>query len=88
MRVEHLFENPSTKAAIIKDVKDAEERLSNLTASQRAILPMICDGLLNKQAAHALGLSTRTIENHRQEIMRRTECRTFAQLVKLYVLAG
>lgn len=88
MRVEHLFDNPETKAAIIHDVKDAEARLSSLTNAQRTILPLICDGLLNKQAAHALGISTRTIENHRTEIMRRTECKTFAQLVKLYVLAG
>jgi FixJ family two-component response regulator len=48
-------------------------------------MALICDGLLNKQAAGALGLSQRTIENHRLEIMSRLECKTIPELVRLHM---
>lgn len=88
MKVANLFDDTDVKITIEKAEKRAAERIANLTNSQRAILPLLCDGLLNKQAASALGISQRTIENQRAEIMRRTECKTFSQLVRLYALAG
>lgn len=88
MRVAHLFDDIELKQAVDKAEKEAEIRISSLTNQQRAVLPLLCDGLLNKQAANALGISQRTIENHRIEIMRRTNCKTFAELIRLHTLAG
>jgi two-component system CheB/CheR fusion protein len=88
MQVSHLFDDTDVKVAVQKAEKRAAERLAALTNAQRAILPLLCDGLLNKQAANALKISQRTIENQRAEIMRRTECKTFADLVRLHMLAG
>lgn len=88
MRIANLYDDPETKALLFKVENDDEQKISSLTNAQRAVLPLICDGLLNKQAANALGISQRTIENHRTEIMRKTGCKTFAQLVRLYARAG
>ena len=88
MRLANLFDDSETKQAVEKAEKDAEIRMSRLTQQQRAILPLLCDGLLNKQAANALGISQRTIENHRLELMRRSGCKTFPELIRLHMLAG
>lgn len=88
MKLSVLFDDPETKNAVTKAEQDAVARINTLTAQQKAVLPLICDGLLNKQAAHALEISQRTIENHRSEIMKRTGCSTVAQLIRLYQLAS
>ena len=88
MRVSVLFDDPEIKDLINRHEKDAYERIGRLTKTQREVLPLICSGLPNKLIAHELGMSQRTVENHRKALMDRTNCRTFAQLIRLSVLAG
>lgn len=88
MRLANLFHDKEARDVVAAREADAIARLSRLTARQRELLPLLCEGRLNKQVAGALGVSPRTIENHRLEIMARTECTTFAELVKLNTLAG
>jgi FixJ family two-component response regulator len=65
----------------------ARERLARLTPREREILHGIADGLLNKQIADRLGLSTRTVELHRAHIMEKTEAKSASELVRWSVLA-
>jgi FixJ family two-component response regulator len=88
MKLSRLFDDPAAKAAIEAAEKDAIERMSRLTARERQVLLMITDGLLNKQTAHELGVSKRTIENHRLRMMEKIGVKTFAQLVRLTIIAG
>ena len=88
MRVSALFDNPTVRKTIADEEAKAVERINRLTNTQKKVLVLIIDGLLNKNVAHSLGLSQRTIENHRKELMSRTQCKTFAELVRLSVLAG
>lgn len=57
-----------------------------LTDREREVLSLIAEGLLNKQIADRLGIGTRTIETHRERIMRKLEIHTVAGLTK-YALA-
>jgi two-component system CheB/CheR fusion protein len=68
--------------------KIAAERIGRLTRRQKQILAMVTDGQLNKQAAHDLGVSQRTVENHRQALMKKTDTKTLPELVRLFLLAG
>lgn len=88
MRLSRLFDDAATKAAVDAAETDAVERLSRLTPRELQVLLMMTDGLLNKQAAHELGVSPRTVENHRQRLMEKIGVRTFAQLVRLTIIAG
>ena len=88
MRVSVLFDDKSVKNLIAQHEKEAVERINRLTKTQRQVLPLIVGGLLNKTVAYELGLSQRTIENHRKALMDRTGCKTLAQLIRLSVLAG
>lgn len=88
MRLSTIYDDPMLKAMLEEAEQKDKERLSRLTPTQLVVLPLLCDGLANKNAAHHLGISQRTLENHRAQIMERTDCKSFAELVRLYARAG
>jgi FixJ family two-component response regulator len=58
------------------------DRYESLTPREREILPLLTNGLLNKQAAFELGITEYTVQIHRGHIMRKMEADSFATLVK------
>lgn len=50
----------------------AAERLQRLTAREAQVLAHLLDGKANKEVASALGISTRTAEVHRRNILQKT----------------
>ena len=48
-----------------------QARLANLTPQQLRVLMMLSQGLLNKQIAHALGLSEATVKAHVSAILQK-----------------
>lgn len=56
-----------------------------LTAREREVLVLVARGLTNKQTAARLGISVRTVETHRDHLMRKLRIRTVAGLTR-YVL--
>jgi FixJ family two-component response regulator len=58
-------------------------RYKSLTPREREVLPLLVNGLLNKQAAFELGITEYTVQIHRGHIMRKMEADSFATLVKL-----
>jgi PAS domain S-box-containing protein len=63
----------------------AQERLS---PRERATLIQIVNGASNKEAARALGISPRTVEFHRANIMRKLDAGNLAELVAIVLGAG
>jgi FixJ family two-component response regulator len=59
------------------------QRFSLLTPREREVLPLVTEGLLNKQVAGALRISEVTVQVHRGQIMRKMEARSFAHLVRM-----
>jgi DNA-binding NarL/FixJ family response regulator len=55
--------------------------LDALTPRQREVMQLLIEGKTTKQVAHALGLSTKTVETHRGAIMQRLGLHTIAELV-------
>lgn len=60
-----------------------KSRLEALTRRERQILDLIVAGRSNKQTAAELGISPRTVEVHRRNIMRKSGASSFAELVRL-----
>ena len=56
-----------------------------LTPREREIVQLLAEGKSNKEAADALGISTKTIETHRATIMRKLEFKSFAEMVRYAV---
>ncbi len=66
----------------------ATEIVKDLSNRQREVLNFIAKGLLNKQIAHELSLSERTIKMHRAILMKRLDVPSAADMVRLAVEAG
>lgn len=59
-----------------------------LTPRQTEILKMLADGKGTKEIAFDLGLSVKTIESHRSQIMERLQIRDLASLVRFAIKNG
>jgi DNA-binding NarL/FixJ family response regulator len=55
---------------------------TEMTPRQRQILQLLAEGKSMKQAAAVVGISTRTAESHKYEIMRRLRVGTTAELIR------
>ncbi len=67
---------------------DVRTRYAALTPRERQALPLVTDGLLNKQAAAAMGISEATLQIHRKRVMAKMGARSFADLVRIADLLG
>ena len=61
-----------------------EEALTHeaVTAREREIIQLLAEGKSNKEAASILGISVKTIEAHRANIMRKLRLRSVSELVR------
>jgi len=73
-----------------RDAQQAQARtlLSKLSPREKQVLLAIVDGKANKVMASELGLSEKTIEEHRKHVMTKLGASSVADVVKLAVLGG
>jgi DNA-binding NarL/FixJ family response regulator len=62
--------------------------LDLLTGREREVLVGIARGRTNKEIAAELGISHRTVETHRESLMRKLQIRTVAELTRLAIESG
>ena len=72
----------------ILESKAHQQRFNTLSNREREVLAHIADGHANKVIAHELGISQRTVENHRASILEKTQVRSTAGLIKAFVSTG
>jgi len=68
--------------------RDLRRGVALLTDREREILQLVAEGFTAKEIAERLGLSPRTVENHRANIMDRLGIRTTAGLVRYALRNG
>jgi len=61
---------------------------TNLTNREREVLTQIAEGLSNKEIASRLGVGVRTVETHRERIMRKLNIHSVAGLTKYAISKG
>lgn len=66
----------------------AADRIAALTPRQRDIMALVLSGHPSKNIAADLGISQRTVENHRASIMRKTGSRSLPALARLALAAA
>ncbi len=69
------------------DRDDARARLSQLTPREEGVLALLLQGKTNKEVAKQLGLSPRTVEIHRKNVLTKTETSNLIELGQLYYIA-
>ena len=68
-----------------KPKPNAESAQTRLTPRQREIVQLLAEGKSSKEVAVALGLSVKTAETHRANIMKRLDCHSVSELVRYAV---
>ena len=66
----------------------AQQRLGALTARERDVLAGLAKGLPNKTIAYDLGISPRTVEVHRANLMTKLEVRSLYEALRIAFAAG
>lgn len=66
---------------------EAQSHMASLTARQKQIMELVLAGHPSKNIAADLGISQRTVENHRNAIMTRTGCKSLPALARLALAA-
>ncbi len=66
--------------------REAEAVLGQLTAREREVVDLLVSGKPSKVIASALGISEKTVDVHRSNVMRKTGTRSVAELVQLWIL--
>jgi DNA-binding NarL/FixJ family response regulator len=61
---------------------------SDLTAREREVLGQIAEGLCNKEIGCRLNIGTRTVETHRERLMRKLDIHSIAGLTRFAVAKG
>ena len=67
---------------------EIEGRLAALSNRERDVLKALVAGHANKQIARDLGISPRTIENYRANLMMKMQAASLSDLVRMALIAG
>ncbi|MEQ8691531.1 MAG: response regulator [Pseudomonadales bacterium] len=62
-------------------------RLSSLSEREKAVFERVADGEMNKVIGFDLGISERTVEVHRANVMKKLNVRTLAELIRVKITA-
>lgn len=65
-----------------QDRQELAEKLSSLSERETEVFERVADGQMNKVVAGELGISERTVEVHRGQVMKKLGVTTLAQLVR------
>ncbi len=91
MQGEQYIDSHISRAALeayLRRLGDDEAEKDVLTARQREILQLIAESLGTKEIAHRLGVSTKTVETHRKQLMDRLNIHDVAGLVRFAIRTG
>lgn len=81
--VERMLEEARDAFADYQSAASRDALLSKLTGREAQVLERIVAGRLNKQIADDLGISIKTVEAHRANIMEKLNANTVADLLKI-----
>jgi DNA-binding NarL/FixJ family response regulator len=88
------FFSPRAAGALAVSVRSVEEGesaprpLDSLTSRELEVLRLLASGQSNKQMAAELGISRRTVESHRESLMKKLRIHTVAGLTRLALEQG
>ena len=72
----------------VREVLESTSNIDMLTARERQILSLVAQGLNNREIGERLGVSTKTVDNHRTNLMRKVNVHSVAELLALALREG
>ena len=81
-----LKRNSGTGSATVRET--AVSQIASLTQRQRQVLDLVMAGHPSKNIAADLGISQRTVDNHRAAIMKKTGSKSLSALIRIGIAAA
>jgi two-component system, LuxR family, response regulator FixJ len=85
-RIHEALAQEADQRAQARTLDDLHQRVASLTPREREVFLRVADGQANKVVAIELGISERTVEIHRSQVMQKTRARSLADLVRMKLL--
>ncbi len=85
-RINAALKQDAENRATVERHAELRRRAESLTPREREVMAAVVDGKANKVVAIDLGLSERTVEIHRANVMEKMGARSVAHLVKMYLM--
>ena len=82
-RINQALEKDAGSRRMLPARNMIRKRLESLTPREREVMALVVTGMLNKQIADDLGISIKTVEAHRANIMEKLNANTVADLLKI-----
>jgi len=86
--VDHALERSRDSGKLSAWHNEAASRVASLTPRQRQIMDRVLAGHPSKNIAADLGISQRTVENHRASIMAKTDTKSLPALARMAIAAA
>jgi FixJ family two-component response regulator len=80
--IQQALENGRKGRAESAAIHQLRQCFDGLAPREREVMQLVVSGRLNKQIAHELGISERTVKLHRGQVMRKMGAASLAHLVK------
>lgn len=84
-RIQRALDHESGKFDLHEKMAGIKTRIETLTPKEHEIFDRVAEGQANKVIAVELGVSERTVEVHRAQVMKKLGVRTLADLVRLKI---
>ena len=81
--IERALASQRTARAQAGRLDTLRRHLAALTQRERQVFDLIVRGRINKQIAHELGTTERTVKAHRHQVMEKMQVRSLAELVSI-----
>jgi len=84
-RINEALASDASKRENIAERQHLLEKVTTLSEREREVFHRVAVGDMNKMIAQDLGISVRTVEVYRSQIMKKLDVRTLAQLVRIKI---
>ena len=86
--VRAAFDRVAGPYASVGEMSEVAQRIANLSTRERQVLDGLVEGKPNKILAHDLGISPRTVEVYRANVMTKMRASSLSELVRMAILAN
>ncbi len=90
-----VYFSPGVSRLLLRNQRKAQERglaagtqRDSLTSREEEVLQLVAEGAANKQIAARLGISIKTVEKHRQQLMNKLDIHETAGLTRYAIASG
>lgn len=81
--IEQATERDRSARRQLTEIRELQERSEALTPRELEVMRLVVAGLLNKQIAAELGISEKTVNVHRAQVMQKMQADSLADLVRM-----